>query len=91
MLMIFICFKRKVNMYLHAISRYYAEYHCAFDLKNFPFDVQRCQMIFRTRTATVAKIKFEPQNIIYSGPVDMIEFSLTNYTITKGTYGKKNH
>ncbi len=72
-----------------AIFRYYAEYHCAFDLKYFPFDVQICQMIFRTRTATVSKIHFAPQDLIYSGPVDMIEFSLTNYTVTKGTYGKK--
>ena len=46
-------------------------------------------MIFRTRTATIAKIHFDPQELIYSGPIDMIEFSLTNYTVTKGTYGKK--
>jgi len=57
-----------------AIFRYYAEYHCAFDLKYFPFDVQICQMIFRTRTATVSKIHFAPQDLIYSGPFDPIGF-----------------
>jgi hypothetical protein len=45
-------------------------------------------MIFKTRTATIAKIHFVPVDLIYSGEVDMIEFTLTNYTITAGVDGK---
>ena len=68
--------------------RYYADYHCPFNLKYFPFDIQKCQMIFKTRTATIAKIHFVPSKLTYSGPVDMIEFSLANYTVTSGVDGK---
>ncbi len=71
-------------MFFFASFRFYAEYHCAFDLQNFPFDIQKCKMIFKTRTATIAKIHFVPVDLIYSGPLDMIEFSLTNYTVTAG-------
>jgi hypothetical protein len=64
--------------------RFYAEYHCAFDLKYFPFDIQNCSMIFKMRTATHTKVRFFPLDLVYSGPMDMLEFSLTNYTLEEG-------
>ena len=48
-------------------------------------------MIFKTRTATIAKIHFAPTKLTYSGPVDMVEFSLANYTVSSGIDGKKTN
>jgi hypothetical protein len=41
-------------------------------------------MIFKMRTATHTKVRFLPLELIYSGPMDMLEFSLTNYTLEEG-------
>ena len=38
-------------------------------------------MKFQMRTATAAKVHFVPTDLIYSGPIDMTEFSLANYTV----------
>ena len=34
------------------LRRYYAEYHCTFNLRFFPFDEQVCKMEFKARTVT---------------------------------------
>ena len=45
------------------------------------FIFQQCSMKFQMRTATAAKVHFVPTDLIYSGPIDMTEFSLANYTV----------
>ena len=34
------------------LRRFYAEYHCTFNLRFFPFDEQVCKMEFKARTVT---------------------------------------
>lgn len=64
--------------------RYYAEYNCVFDLANFPFDVQVCEMIFKLRTATKKYVEIRDGGLKYKGTKDLVEFEVSNITAMPG-------
>ena len=64
--------------------RYYAEYNCVFDLANFPFDVQVCEMIFKLRTATKSYVEIRDGGLKYKGTKDLVEFEVSNITAMPG-------
>ena len=47
------------------LRRYYAEYHCTFNLRFFPFDEQTCKMEFKARTVTRQYLELIPGNLRY--------------------------
>lgn len=72
--------------HLFFLRRYYAEYHCTFNLRFFPFDDQRCIMVFRIRTATEKSVILKAGDIIYEGPKTLVEFVITNMTMMKSPH-----
>ena len=68
------------------LFRYYASYHCTFDMTYFPFDRQNCTLAFKMRTATTKYVQLFPKTLTYLGPVDMIEFTLSNYSASIGKH-----
>lgn len=46
-------------------QKYYAEYGCTFDLRNFPFDDQQCTMNFTMDSAKASYIVLKPDVITY--------------------------
>ena len=56
--------------------RYYAEYACPFQLHNFPFDVQVCEMIFKLRTATKKHVEIRDGGLKYKGVEHLAEFDV---------------
>ena len=46
---------------------YYAEYGCTFDLRSFPFDVQKCSMNFTMESANASYIELHAgrQDVTY--------------------------
>jgi len=66
--------------------RFYASYHCTFDMTYFPFDSQNCTMSFKMRTATTKYVQLFPNILKYLGPTDMVEFTLSSFTAVVGQY-----
>ncbi|XP_023326611.1 glycine receptor subunit alpha-2 [Eurytemora carolleeae] len=66
------------NNFINMTIRFYAEYFCDFDLTYFPFDVQKCFMDFKLRTATKKFVKLNMGRINYEGSKKMVEFSIIN-------------
>ena len=66
------------------LRRYYAEYHCTFNLRFFPFDEQICKMEFKARTVTRQYLELIPGNLRYRGPQTLVEFVVSNVTMGPG-------
>ena len=71
------------------IFRYYAEYTCLFQLHNFPFDVQVCEMIFKLRTATKKYVELRDGGLKYKGGDNLVEFEVFNITTMPGSFEKQ--
>ena len=69
------------------LRRFYAEYHCTFNLRFFPFDEQICKMEFKARTVTKQYLKLLPGNLKYKGPKVLVEFVVSNVTMG---FGRQN-
>ena len=67
------------------LRRYYAEYHCTFNLRFFPFDEQTCKMEFKARTVTRQYLELIPGNLRYRGPETLVEFVVSNVTMGPGS------
>ena len=59
-------------------QRFYAEYHCTFNLKMYPFEEQECKIEFKLRAATKEFVVLKPGNLKYSGEVEMVEYAFTH-------------
>ena len=64
------------------LRRYYAEYHCTFNLRFFPFDEQVCKMEFKARTVTRQYLELLPGRLNYKGPEVLVEFIVSNTNMT---------
>ena len=71
------------NSLMH-LRRFYAEYHCTFNLRFFPFDEQVCKMEFKARTVTKQYLQLMPGKLKYRGPKVLVEFVVTNVTMGFG-------
>ena len=65
-------------------SRFSAEYSCTFNLRFFPFDGQTCIMEFKARTVTKNYLTLVPGILKYKGPKVLVEFIISNITMTTG-------
>ena len=52
--------------HLMYLRRYYTEVPCIYNLRFFPFDKQRCKIIFKIRTATVKTVILVPDLVEYT-------------------------
>jgi hypothetical protein len=68
------------------LRRFYAEYHCTFNLRFFPFDEQICKMEFKARTSTKQYLILRSGGLKYRGPKVLVEFVVSNVTIGPGTF-----
>ena len=66
------------------LRRVYAEYNCVFNLRFFPFDEQVCKMEFKARTVTKQYLLLMPGEFKYKGPEVLVEFVVSNITMTEG-------
>ena len=66
------------------LRRFYAEYHCTFNLRFFPFDEQVCKMEFKARTVTRQYLELLPGRLLYKGPEILVEFVVSNVTMEEG-------
>ena len=67
------------------LRRYYAEYHCTFNLRFFPFDEQVCKMEFKARTVTryvFSRFDFQAGNLYYKARCVLVTVGLSG--ILKG-------
>ena len=69
------------------LRRFYAEYHCTFNLRFFPFDEQTCKMEFKARTVTKQYLQLMPGTLKYKGPKVLVEFVVSNVTMG---FGREN-
>ena len=67
------------------MRRYYAEYHCVFYLKRFPFDTQVCEMSFKMRTATKQFVELRNGGLNYRASKQLVEFEIKNLTMLPGS------
>ena len=65
-------------------SRFSAEYSCTFNLRFFPFDGQTCIMEFKARTVTKNYLTLVPGILKSKGPKVLVEFIISNITMTTG-------
>ena len=57
---------------------FYLRFSCQFDLKDYPFDTQICSIIMRKPSKEDQFMRFLPESLNYSGPVDLPEYFITN-------------
>ena len=67
------------------LRRYYTTHPCIYNLRFFPFDQQRCKIIFKMRTATTKTVRIKPNGVKYSATRNLVDFIVTDLYLTPGT------
>ena len=62
---------------------YNQEFICNFELHNYPFDVQSCQIVLGPAAKDQFFIQLNPESLEYSGPTEMLTYTVKGYTMTK--------
>ena len=64
-------------------QRFKLDYRCDFFLRNYPFDVQRCNFILMMKLKGNNSIKLAEDNssVIYEGPKILQEFEVTHFLV----------
>nr|XP_045625856.1 uncharacterized protein LOC123775072 [Procambarus clarkii] len=62
---------------------YTAQYSCDFDLIMFPFDAQVCSLQFTLVSAASSYMVLKPSSANYSGPKNLIEYTIGRVTIQR--------
>ena len=62
---------------------YNQEFACDFELHNYPFDVQICQIVLSPTEKDQFFIKLKDENLVYSGPVQMLTYMVKEYRIER--------
>ncbi|KAK7083907.1 hypothetical protein SK128_018701 [Halocaridina rubra] len=58
-----------------------APFSCALDLKNFPFDTQRCQLLLRLSSARLEFLQWNQLEVYYLGEVWLTEYKVDKVDI----------
>ena len=57
------------------MSRFYkTTYTCNFDMAWYPFDTQRCSMVYVLETASEKDVELVLGNLKYSGPLELTQY-----------------
>ncbi|XP_068220335.1 uncharacterized protein [Palaemon carinicauda] len=70
---------------------YSVTYTCDFNLQMFPFDAQVCNLRFTLVSATTSYMTLLPTNASYSGPPNLIEYSIGHVTTEMINLGEFSH
>ena len=62
---------------------YNQKFACNFKLHKYPFDVQRCHIFLAPTAKDQFFTKLIPESLEYSGPVQMITYTVEKYTISR--------
>ena len=62
---------------------YNQEFTCNFKLHKYPFDVQRCHIFLAPTAKDQFFTQLVPESLEYSGPVQMITYTVKKYTISR--------
>ena len=62
---------------------YNQEFECDFELHNYPSDVQRCQIVLSPTEKDQFFINLLNENLVYSGPVQMLTYMVKEYRIER--------
>ena len=65
---------------------YNQEFICNFKLHKYPFDVQTCQILLSPTPKDKFFIKLIPTNVTYSGPIEMLTYTVKSYQICSCYY-----
>ena len=61
-------------------ARVYAlNFFCQFELRNFPFDFQTCQIVLSPMKKEKDFVQLIPSKLIYSGPINMMTYTVIDY------------
>lgn len=63
------------------LRRMYAEYHCEFNVRFFPFDRHECFMIIKLRSATTNMAILRSAGVNYEGPRVLTEFLISEMSM----------
>jgi hypothetical protein len=67
-----------------SITRVYdSEFICLFDMSVFPFDTQKCSVIMVMKGNTGQFVELNPVNMTYSGPIDLTQYFIKGYSLSK--------
>jgi len=55
------------------------EFSCEFQLFNYPFDTQECRIRLTLPDSLVGLIRLRPSELVYSGPVKLIQFNIKEW------------
>ena len=68
---------------------FYLRFECQFELHNYPFDTQICTFLMRKPSNVDKFVKLLPNQLYFSGPLNMAEFVIIKYDMIAGTRPKK--
>ncbi len=64
--------------------KYTIEFTCNFQLKNYPFDLQRCPMILQLKRPTAKEAKLKMNSVTYKGPYELLEYRIKDLSSRSG-------
>ena len=69
--------------------KYTIDFTCAFELRHYPFDVQRCPVSFQLKRPTRQEAVLVLEKVVYEGGEDLLEYRVRN-TSTRQEYACGN-
>ena len=75
---------------INYIRTFYHRFKCDFQLHNFPFDTQVCQILLRMPQKQKKFLKYNPNGLQYSGNKDIEKFYVSSVKIDKGKKNSKS-
>ncbi len=73
------------------ITRVYSlDFLCEFDMAKYPFDTQVCSIVMAMKGNTGEFTKMLPGSFGYSGPIDLVQYFVKDYTISNVTLPAAN-
>ena len=71
--------------------KYSQDFSCDIQLKNYPFDSQLCKMRLDLPSKLQGLVRLEPGQLTFSGSVEMLQFRVENWNMTRTQTGLQVH
>lgn len=60
------------------------DFTCQFSMARYPFDIQKCNGTIEPTVKSGFFVELVGQEFIYSGPPELMEYIITNYSLIEG-------
>ena len=69
---------------LEYAREFHYKFNCQFALELYPFDTQTCTILLSKQTRVANFIKLVPHNLTYTGPINLMQFTVLDWKIASG-------